>query len=499
MDQRQKSILLHWHAWAIIALACPILCYRVNARFLGQHESSGAWLSNCARNMVRYGYVGTRLGLIQNSGPIDQGNEAVYYTHAPPLVAVLASISFHIFGVHEWAARLVAILHSLMTLVLALHLGERLGGKRAGLLAGGLLLTMPMYAYYGRNMMYPTMSCPCLLLCLILWQRWVHSGRRKFLVGMYVTALWGAMLYFHGTAFPVALAAYHWTTGRRRRVAMAAGMVGVVVFVAALFLTHTYILLGWGALIDDLRQTWERRGVGAQAFLLGEVLVRQAHALVWYVGPLVLAMAGAQVAHALRQRAACRQQLDLCVLPMKHLALMLVLQGYAAKHEYVFHNSAPVFAIWAGIWLSRIWHSPAARRLVGRHFAHYVLAGAVAFGLGTTWLLHQKRPYGGLEKHLSWIVGRSRPADGVLVNIAYHAERFPCYYMPFYLDRHVRWGVRGVREAAAALTAPGSRYVLGAFFSQDPETGDFDMRVLTREHALRALRTRRAPGLVQPF
>ena len=448
--------------------------------------------------MVRYGYVGTRLGLIQNSGPIDRGTDVVYYTHAPPLVAILASISFRIFGVHEWATRLVAILHSLMTLVLTLHLGGRLGGKRAGLLAGVLLLTMPMYAYYGRNLMYPTMSCPCLLLCLMLWQRWDQAGRRLPLIGMYVTALWGAMLYFHGLAFPVALAGYHWLTGRRRRVAMTMGMAGVVVFVAALSLTHIYILVGREALVDDLCQTWARRGAGAQASVFGEVLARQAQAMVWYVGPFVLAMAAAQVVHALRHRAVCQRQLDLCVLPMKHLTLMLVLQGYAAKHEYVFHNSAPVFAIWAGIWLSRIGRSSGANRLVGRHFAHYVLAGAVVSGLGTTWLLHQKRPYGGLAKHLSWIAGRTHFTDGILVNIAYRAERFPCYYMPFYLDRHVRWGVREACEAAAVLAAPRGRYALGVFFSQDPETGAFDMRVLTHEHARRALRTRQPPELVRP-
>ena len=98
-----------------------------------------------------------------------------------------------------------------------------------------------------------------------------------------------------------------------------------------------------------------------------------------------------------------------------------------------------------------------------------------------------------------WLTEHTRPGDGVLVNITYHAERFPCYYMPFYLDRHVRWGARGVREAAVALIAPGSCYVIGAFFSQDPETGHFDMRVLTRDEALRALRTREAPVLVRPL
>jgi 4-amino-4-deoxy-L-arabinose transferase-like glycosyltransferase len=82
-----------------------------------------------ARNMLQSGdWVTARL-------------DGVMYLEKSPLVYWLMAISFRIFGVHDWAARIPIALSCVLLSLVVLRMGEWSFGKDAGLYAGLCMVT----------------------------------------------------------------------------------------------------------------------------------------------------------------------------------------------------------------------------------------------------------------------------------------------------------------------------------------------------------------------
>jgi len=104
--------------------------------------TAGAFFSIAARNYVRYGYLATHLvPVVTAEGP---PSPPVYYVHHPPLLELLVSASFALFGVHEWAARLVPLAFSLASLGLLVHLATKFYGERVALLTLVIAAALPL-------------------------------------------------------------------------------------------------------------------------------------------------------------------------------------------------------------------------------------------------------------------------------------------------------------------------------------------------------------------
>src|SRR5262245_11442275 len=104
-----------------------------------------------SRNFLRYGYWTTSFAPVVNSGVVDPRFFEIYY-HNPPLTPWLTSISFLIFGVHEWSARLVPLLFSLGTMALVFKFAKAEYGKAAALCALLVLSVLPIEAYYAAHL-----------------------------------------------------------------------------------------------------------------------------------------------------------------------------------------------------------------------------------------------------------------------------------------------------------------------------------------------------------
>jgi len=95
----------------------------------------------------------------------------------PPLYYWLAAISFKLFGVSPFAARLPAALMAMLTIALTAAVGARVWGRRAGLLAGLVLASSLQMAMIGRlGIMDVPLTC-LIVLALIAYWRWQKRGR----------------------------------------------------------------------------------------------------------------------------------------------------------------------------------------------------------------------------------------------------------------------------------------------------------------------------------
>lgn len=115
-----------------------------------------------------------------------------YYVSHPPLVPLLISLSFRILGIHEWSARLVPIIFSLLGLTFFYFLVEHISDKQTALYAAIFMTFMPMFSYYGRIVNYEAVTLSLCLIFIYGFIKFIHTERRIFLIIAVISTILGA-------------------------------------------------------------------------------------------------------------------------------------------------------------------------------------------------------------------------------------------------------------------------------------------------------------------
>jgi 4-amino-4-deoxy-L-arabinose transferase-like glycosyltransferase len=109
------------------------------------------------------------------------------YYHKPPLLYWLVMASYQVFGVHDWAARLVPALASFASIFVVWFWGNRILGARAGFFAALILALSGRFVYLGRMLTFdPLLSLwviaalTCAHLAIaesrLRWRWWLASA-----------------------------------------------------------------------------------------------------------------------------------------------------------------------------------------------------------------------------------------------------------------------------------------------------------------------------------
>jgi 4-amino-4-deoxy-L-arabinose transferase-like glycosyltransferase len=118
-------------AWVGLGLVCVLYLGRIGG-FVLQDPDEGRY-AEIPREMVEVGdWTTPHLNYVK-------------YFEKPPLLYWLIALSYETFGTSEWSARLISALAALATLVIVYRLGLALFGRRAALLAAGVLATSPLF------------------------------------------------------------------------------------------------------------------------------------------------------------------------------------------------------------------------------------------------------------------------------------------------------------------------------------------------------------------
>jgi dolichol-phosphate mannosyltransferase len=101
------------------------------------------------------------------------------YYDKPPLLYWLVMASYTVFGVHDWAARLVPGSAAFLTVLVTYFWGQRTAGHRAGL-AGALVLCLSMrFVYLGRMVTMDVLLCLWVVMALAA----AHTATHRSLLG----------------------------------------------------------------------------------------------------------------------------------------------------------------------------------------------------------------------------------------------------------------------------------------------------------------------------
>ena len=169
--------------WAFAVAALVTLLIGVDERFLFGHTGwCAARRAVAGRNFLKYGFLATHFGPVENYGIVTPGQFETYWHH-PSGTHLLIGLSFRLLGVGEWQARLVPVLLMLGCFG-CFHALARRWWRGYGLVAAlAFFITMPMLGYYGPFVNQEALTLLAMLASTVLYVRWreAPSGRRAAL------------------------------------------------------------------------------------------------------------------------------------------------------------------------------------------------------------------------------------------------------------------------------------------------------------------------------
>ena len=152
------------------------------------------------------------------SGPQGRGP----YIHHPVLPHEFVTLTFLLFGEHEWSVRLAALIPSFASLLILTAMAWRDLGPVAGAVAALVFAIVPVNVWYSVNMDQGFPSIACLLGFFFFYRRWLvaptddRTAWRAGLAALVFEALAGGFEWSPYFAFPAIFAHVIWTAARRR-------------------------------------------------------------------------------------------------------------------------------------------------------------------------------------------------------------------------------------------------------------------------------------------
>ena len=163
----------------------------------------------------------------------------------PPLVVWLAALSFEVFGVSTWSARLPSVALGIAACLVLWRLGARLFDERVGLVAGAILALTPGFVRFGSTFLLDTSLVLGAVTGLLAAARAFARGGR----GLWWAGVWFGVGFLGKGALalgaPAVLAAFWLATPRARRPPFRALAAAGLAFLAIVLPWHLYELWCW--------------------------------------------------------------------------------------------------------------------------------------------------------------------------------------------------------------------------------------------------------------
>ncbi len=427
---------------------------------------------NIARNFVKYGYRETQFGPVANSGYVP-AREFKFYYHYPPLLVWLVSVSYLIFGVHEWSARVVPLLFSLSLMALIFIFARRAFSQDVALLALLFSAIMPIENYYGAHVdVYGSLSVFFSLLALYGYVRWLDHHRTHHLALCTLGIILGSMTAWY-TYFlvPLILAHYYrfyFVPGKSRDLRLLI-IAGSAITVFALFMLHRYILLGsgrgevLGSLTEKLlaRLSYSRAlGTVGEAVEPAAFVSQQLRSFARMYSPPLIALTAVWLVFFMKDGLRGRlHNRDWFVLMLLGYGLLhnLAFPNFLLGHDYLLVSYVPGVAIAASVAFLRCSRYVRDRwGMKAREIAAPVLLTIVVMaGLYYTQRLYPRSPSDAytLVRWGETIRKNSDKADVILVL----SQSDPVFQ--YYVDRDMRFDVVTVQELLGSIEDKGKRYL----------------------------------------
>jgi 4-amino-4-deoxy-L-arabinose transferase-like glycosyltransferase len=167
----------------LLPIAGLLLCTRLSCALLEPDETRYAEIP---RQMLAQG---------QFLEPVLHGQP---YYHKPPLLYWLVMGSYSIFGVHDWAARLVPTLASLGTVLVTFWWGRQTFGPLSGFVSALILCLSGRFIYLGRMLTTDALLCLWVVAALATAHQAIHRSQLRRGLWIFSAVLTGLGLLTKG-------------------------------------------------------------------------------------------------------------------------------------------------------------------------------------------------------------------------------------------------------------------------------------------------------------
>lgn len=193
---------------AVIIILTLGLCYQITEPWVGIFDFNGAAYSRFAKNFLTFGFIKTKMTPTWNMGSIIP-QHFDYYVHHPPVIAYLVAGSFKIFGIHEWSARIVPIIFSIMALILFYLIVRLLWGKVVALLSLVFLGFTPMFLYYGRMVNHEAVFLFFYFFTVFFYLKYLIKRKKIYLVTIIISFILSYLTAWSAFFLSIALAIHY--------------------------------------------------------------------------------------------------------------------------------------------------------------------------------------------------------------------------------------------------------------------------------------------------
>ena len=468
----------------LLAVAAILMGYDINLPFVRMGDDDALINSVLANGYIKFGFVRTKFApMFIGASEVNFPEQPSYYFAHPPLFPMLLSLSYRLFGYHEWAARLVPILFTLGTLLVIYFLAKLLWSESAGIFAVAVASLFPMNVIFGR-MVSPTVVPPFFsmlaLLNYVLWDK--SRGPRtkdqgpttpalrppsfvlRHLVFFFLSSLLGMLTDLPGYFLLPWVGLHQVIRHRKRGLKLAVAIWGFSLVVGLAYFSY----VDWvqpGTVGDMLGGVFLRRVGGATGPSLVSYLLKIVWRLHIYYTPVALWLSLATVVLLLWR--AVKGSWDysdtiLILLFFYGITYNIVFRSATWSHPHVLIYLMPFVAITAALSLNRLWQAGFNFRFRRTGIAHRLLPQQCALMAGVAFTLFPivilQSGYD-LQPHAIWgsLSSLVEPSEKVLVMNSAHLlnKRFLWYFDQPYI--HVRdvesaVDVLHLREAWASAT-----------------------------------------------
>jgi len=186
--QRIKKINIDTYIFISIILAAILVrCYEITVPYGKTWEIGFQEL--IAKNHYYYGFTQTHF--LSVISVVDGVN--IYHLAHPPLLQIIISLSYSLFGVHEWSARIVPIVFSVGSIILLYCITKKLYNARIALITAFFASFVPMSAYFGRIVNF---EAPVLFfVLLVVWGyiQWVETNKERYFYVLLIGVFFGVL------------------------------------------------------------------------------------------------------------------------------------------------------------------------------------------------------------------------------------------------------------------------------------------------------------------
>jgi hypothetical protein len=242
---RNKNSITKRVPFVLFLLALAITTIRAlkhaDAQYSGLGAAVSADVAATARTFATEGIWKLRGVPVNNNPPIGPNDQ---YTHWPPLLPILLSGCFHLFGTTERTAHIFMLCVLLATALLVLRLGCLWLGPIGGALAGYFWLTLPVVNQFGDLVAQQSLAMLFLLAALLAF----YSARETLgaiLLFLAVLSSWESALVIPGI----------WLAARQLPKLRSTAFAATLGAGTALACVMTLFILGSPQLIMDTLQT----------------------------------------------------------------------------------------------------------------------------------------------------------------------------------------------------------------------------------------------------